>query len=457
MRRCLGAGIGGVVFIASLCGSPSAADAQPAQAQVQMSATGAHNNGGDVNCGAPSSPSYNPNPCGWTSSYGEVQHVNAFVYGVVSGGQFVYPDGGTVTFFDGQTSLGSAPVHAGAASLTITTPLARGRHDLYATYSGYGEVSPGQSNTYFLLVRAAPPPRTFERVSGFDRIETSVALSYTQYGQRGGYDSANAVVLARSDDFADSLAGGAFASLVDAPLLLTPADHLDSRVQAEIQRILDSAHPVYLLGGENALSAAVASAVSGMGYPVHRFAGADRYETAAAIAGNDGNAGRLILLADGENYPDALAASAVANQTVTHDGVILLTAGSTMPAATARSLSQSTNVYAIGGPAAAADPSATPIIGADRYATAALVARHFFTKPFLVGLATGAAPWDALAGGAHIGFRGGPLLLTAPDHLSDPTAAYLTDNRATLAGGFVYGGPAAVSDGAVNAATTAIQ
>ena len=47
------------------------------------------------------------------------------------------PNAGTVTFMDGNTSLGSVPVNAGTATL-VTTSLAAGTHVLTADYSGFG-------------------------------------------------------------------------------------------------------------------------------------------------------------------------------------------------------------------------------------------------------------------------------------------------------------------------------
>ena len=47
------------------------------------------------------------------------------------------PDAGTVTFMDGSTSLGSAPVNAGTATL-IATSLTAGTHVLTADYNGFG-------------------------------------------------------------------------------------------------------------------------------------------------------------------------------------------------------------------------------------------------------------------------------------------------------------------------------
>ena len=62
------------------------------------------------------------------------------------------------------------------------------------------------------------------RLGGEDRIETSVAISQASYPKAG---SAQAVVLARADDFADALAGTPFAVHVGGPLLITGKAALD--------------------------------------------------------------------------------------------------------------------------------------------------------------------------------------------------------------------------------------
>jgi hypothetical protein len=112
-------------------------------------------------------------------------------------------------------------------------------------------------------------------------------------------------------------------------------------------------------------------------------------------------------------------------------------------------------VFGIGGPAAAADPQATAVAGADRYATSVLVARQFFSAPATAGLATGANFPDALAAGPRLASIGGPLLLTDPSALSASVASYLaqTPRPARVE---VYGGTAAVSDAVVQAAAQAL-
>ena len=102
---------------------------------------------------------------------------------------------------------------------------------------------------------------------------------------------------------------------------------------------------------------------------------------ALAIATKLGNPS-TIFEANGAGFADAL--SAVPAAIVKH-GAILLTSGSTLSAATSAYVRAHPGLhYAVGGPAATADPSAIALVGADRYATSAAVALAIF--PDITGL-----------------------------------------------------------------------
>ncbi len=149
------------------------------------------------------------------------------------------------------------------------------------------------------------------------------------------------------------------------------------------------------------------------------------------------------MLATGVNFPDALAAGPAAAHI---HGVVLLTNGSSLtPAVTAYLAAHPGTVYAIGGPAVAADPSATALSGADRYATAAMVASSLFTSPANVGVASGTAFPDALSGGAFQAHFGGPIVLTDPHILPTSTTAYLTAADRTIVTTNIFGGASALS------------
>jgi putative cell wall-binding protein len=270
-----------------------------------------------------------------------------------------------------------------------------------------------------------------------------------------GGPRAHAAVLAVDDGFADALAGVPLAVAKGGPLLLTHSDSLDAGVGDELVRILPPGATVYLLGGERALSANVAAGVAALGFEVVGYGGATRFDTAAMVADQGLGDPSTILEVTGLAFPDALAAGAAAAEA---KGAVLLTDGASQSTATATYLSEHPDDtrYAIGGPAAAADPGANPIVGSDRYQTSALVATTFFTSPQSIGIASGLQFPDALCGGAHIGRLGGPLLLTEPDALPTSTEAYLAENRTTDVSAYIYGGPFAVSDAAEAAVDAAL-
>ncbi|HEY5455230.1 MAG TPA: cell wall-binding repeat-containing protein, partial [Acidothermaceae bacterium] len=135
---------------------------------------------------------------------------------------------------------------------------------------------------------------------------------------------------------------------------------------------------------------------------------------------------------------------------------VLLTAGSTLPTAVTSYLAAHPGtVYAIGGPAAIADPSATPLTGVDRYATAAAVGT-LFSSPTQVGVASGFTFADALTGGAYEAHFGGPLLLTAPATLPGSTSSYLTGAKSSIVTTDIFGGTAAISAAVQTAISTAL-
>jgi hypothetical protein len=282
---------------------------------------------------------------------------------------------------------------------------------------------------------------TLTRVAGASRIETAIAISNTSYPTS---HSAGAVVLARADDFADALAGGPLAVRFQGPLLLTPTNGLTPAVRTELQRVLPVGATVYLLGGLDAISASVETELKADGFSVIRVSGVDRFDTAVQIAGILGDPPSVFEV-DGTNFPDGLAAGPAA--ALSH-GAMLLTNGSLPAPETAAylALHPGDTRYAVGGPAAAADPGAQPLVGADRYATAVLVARQLFAAPSVVTLASGAVFPDALAGGPASALSGAPLILVPPTGpIPASVLSYLDSASNTVLSALLFGGAAAVS------------
>ncbi|NUP48423.1 MAG: cell wall-binding repeat-containing protein [Catenulispora sp.] len=369
------------------------------------------------------------------------------------------PDGGIVysnTDLNGVSSIRTVADAPGATPRTVISGIDQ---------PGTLQAVSGPSN---LLSRPA-----VDRVGGADRIGTAIWASRWAFDGAGqpGRRAATAV-LARSDTFPDALTGTALATQTGGPLLLTPGHALDPGVGAELTRILPAGATVYLLGGPDALSPAVADAVRALGFTPARLGGADRSAPAAAVAtAIAGPHPTSVLLATGADFPDALTAGVAAGQQryqASGGGVVLLTDGRTMPPATRAYLDALTQprpaVYAVGGPAATALRSAypqwtdtVPLVGADRYGTAAAVATSALygtgappifgpgtgTRYTTAAVATGLNFPDALSAGALAGSRNGPLLLAGPDGLTAQEIGILT--AAHVSGIVVAGGPAAVS------------
>ena len=280
------------------------------------------------------------------------------------------------------------------------------------------------------------------RLFGSDRVATAIAISQRSYPAA---DSAGAAVLANYQSFADALPGTPLAAAKGGPLLLTPGDALDSRVEAELGRALPSGATVYVLGGAGAISAAIDTRLTQLGYVVVRYGGDNRFQTATIIADQGLSNPATVFEATGLGFADALSGGAAAAEA---GGAVLLTNGSAQAADTAAYLSAHTPTtrYALGGPAASADPGATAIAGADRYQTSALIAQRFFSGPTVVGIASGATFPDALAGGAFSAQQHAPVVLVPPAGLIVASVkSYLQSQAATVARAFLYGGPSAVS------------
>src|SRR5699024_1991662 len=136
-----------------------------------------------------------------------------------------------------------------------------------------------------------PEPEDVVRLSGEGRIETALAISQEQFDDH----QADAVVLARADQYPDALAGTALAAAGNAPLLITSSDDLVEAVGTEITRVLGGEGVVHLVGGTAALQPTVEQQVTQLGADVVRHEGPTRFETAAAVAHTLGEVDHVLI------------------------------------------------------------------------------------------------------------------------------------------------------------------
>ena len=77
------------------------------------------------------------------------------------------------------------------------------------------------------MAHAATP--SLVRLAGPDRVGTAIEIA-KQHATFNEY-----AILARADAYPDALAGAALAGAYQAPLYLTPSDHLDPRVLTQLE------------------------------------------------------------------------------------------------------------------------------------------------------------------------------------------------------------------------------
>lgn len=315
--------------------------------------------------------------------------------------------------------------------------------------------------------RVVGPDSIVERLAGTTRTGTAAALSRASFG------SANAVVLARSDQYADALAGAPLAGHLGGPLLLTDPNALSPEARDELLRLRPD--DVYLMGGPKAISPEVAGQVESLGTQVRRVAGSSRFDTAARVLDLLPEVTTAYVV-EGTNpdprrgWPDAVALAPLA---AAQSAPILLTSRDGLPAETrqaVRSLPDSAGVVVVGGEAAvndavvrdltsaAADGSrdVRRIAGVTRYETSASVALRSTSAvgadPSTLWLVSGENWPDALAAGPAAAATGATMLLVNPTDArrSPPVIAWLDDrvddDRLSIT---VIGGSGAVSDGAI--------
>ncbi len=199
-------------------------------------------------------------------------------------------------------------------------------------------------------------------------------------------------------------------------------------------------------------------------YP--RLQGADRYETAVkASRAAWPNGAATVLLASGENWPDAVAAAPLSRKL---DAPLLLTRSDSLPSFAAVELARlrpskvvvlgsessvSASVTAEATAAATvttASVEATRVGGADRYETAALIAEQVgVPSDGRIAIASGLSFSDALSLSPYAGRLGCPILLTSGDALPAASQAFVDAHRPSIRSVLVAGSTASVPAGAL--------
>ena len=291
---------------------------------------------------------------------------------------------------------------------------------------------------------------TYERINGSNRYTTSVAISSKSY------TSADTVVIASGDEFADALAGVPLAKAYKAPILLTSANSITSETLSEISRL--KAKTAIILGGTGAVSQTVEQKLSAKGLKIDRIAGDTRFETAALIAERLKTKASVksVFCVYYNGFADALSASSAA--AIQDSPILYVKTNGELDSDTKQFISQNKstiqNVYVIGGKGVISDSTLNKIqstsgktpkrlSGDNRYETCVVVNNQFASlfKSTSICAATGKAFPDALSGGVFAALNNSPVFL-ADQALNNAQQTYLKNKSFKTI--YVLGGEGAV-------------
>jgi len=271
-----------------------------------------------------------------------------------------------------------------------------------------------------LITHASPLVFSAERISGQDRIETALKIS------QKGWDSAKTVILDEYSDYPDAIASTPFAVSLNAPILITKGDSIDPRVVNELKRL--QPQKIILLGGTACLQPSIEEELDKLTLKWERIGGIDRYETSILLAKRLSS--DSLILANGDNFPDALSAATFAG--IKQIPIVLTS--TTLPKSVIQYYKETgpKHLIVIGGTAVI--PSAeltknnftveTRLAGLDRYETNAKVITYMTDtyKSDDLFLASGITFPDAVAGTVLASKFKAPLLLTEREDI--PPSVY---------------------------------
>ena len=142
------------------------------------------------------------------------------------------------------------------------------------------------------------------KLVGENRHQTAIKVS------NEGWDVANTIVIVNSNSMADALSATPYAKWLNAPILLTEGNKLNSDTKKEILRL--KAKGVHVIGGESAVSNSVINELKSMNLNVERISGNDRYKTSLEIAKKLNSPSEIAVVNGVTGLPDAVSIAPVA-------------------------------------------------------------------------------------------------------------------------------------------------
>ncbi|WP_163195299.1 cell wall-binding repeat-containing protein [Clostridium thermarum] len=183
-----------------------------------------------------------------------------------------------------------------------------------------------------------------------------------------------------------------------------------------------------------------------------RYAGSNRYSTSVEISKAGWSQSDYIVIATGQDYPDALCATPLAGK---YNAPILLSYSTALDPSVEQEIKRlkAKTAFIVGGTGVISPIvenklkslglNVTRIAGANRYETSAQVAKHLSSSQtaFVV---TGTNYPDALSIASLAAYKKAPILLTGPQAM-DPSVKKIIANG-VIKNTYVIGGPALIND-----------
>jgi putative cell wall-binding protein/alpha-tubulin suppressor-like RCC1 family protein len=255
------------------------------------------------------------------------------------------------------------------------------------------------------------------RIQGVNRYATAVEISKSAFPGQG----VRRVFIASGVNFPDALSAGPVAATLNAPLLLTRPDFLPQDVILELERL--SPLEIIILGSVAAVSKAVEDQLVKPGRTVIRIGGSNRYETSVLVSQLAFQTADTVFIATGQNFPDALAGTAVAS--ISKAPLVLLPGQSTtiVPVvASYLSNLQPKKIFVLGGPATISNELVSALSaygdverlsGVNRIETSIAISKRFFSSAQTGIISFGWNFPDALAGSMLASKLGIPIFLSS--------------------------------------------
>lgn len=178
---------------------------------------------------------------------------------------------------------------------------------------GTGVVSPGTEN------KIKDIGYSIVRIQGSDRYETNRKVI-----ENCGIAEGTPIVITSGEGFADALSANNIVSKLGYPVFMTAKDSLDQQTLGYIKKLKPS--KIIVVGGPGVvadnilktLSEQISTIKKDKFINLDRWFGLDRYETSSVVLENlyhsEYNPQKDLIVASGENFPDALVSSPLQNK-----------------------------------------------------------------------------------------------------------------------------------------------